>query len=129
MAGCEAKLKGFDMKTTLGNILPHPDNPHHSLVDSKALFDTITTLHECGEFRLRKTITMIRDSFQSRELDTVTWIPGTLNTADALTKRGVSHSRKTNERFTDGHWSIDTSKGMMHYSRTWKGKENVLMGN
>lgn len=109
----------FDMKTTLLNTFPHISIPHHILVDSKALFDIITTLHAFRESRLGKTVTLIIDASEAGKVDTVTWIPGLLNIADALTKRSLNHSRKTNKMFTDGHCSIDISKGMTHHSATW----------
>lgn len=58
-------------------------------VDSFGLWDTITTLHESREYRLRQTVQRIRDSFESKDLDELVWIPGTKNIADALTKRNT----------------------------------------
>ncbi len=58
-------------------------------VDNKALYNTLTTTHESQEYRLRQTVQRIRDSFESRDLDALIWVPGTDNIADALTKRNV----------------------------------------
>ena len=43
-------------------------------------FDTVTTLHDGRDYR-------IRDSFESRDFDALAWILGRDNVADALTKR------------------------------------------
>ena len=56
-------------------------------VDSRALYDTVSTLHESKDYRLRQTVQRIRDSFEAKDLDALVWIPGTSNIADALTKR------------------------------------------
>lgn len=39
---------------------------HVIIVDSKSLYDTITTLHENRDYRLRQTVQRKRDSFESK---------------------------------------------------------------
>ena len=58
---------------------------HH--VDSNGLFDTVTTLHDGCEYRMRQTVQCIRDSFETLAPDALVWIPGRDNVAGALTKR------------------------------------------
>lgn len=53
-------------------------------VDSRGPWDTITTLHGNKEFRLRKTVVLIRDSFESRDFDELTCIRGMDILSDAL---------------------------------------------
>lgn len=75
------------------------------LVDSKGLHNTITTLHEPSEYRLRSTVARLRDSFESHEKGELTglgWIPGTLNHADCLTKCNPDMWQKLQNVFKAG---------------------------
>ena len=56
-------------------------------VDSHGLYSTITTIHEGRDYRLRPTLSQLRDSFESKELSVMQWIAGKKNTADALSKQ------------------------------------------
>lgn len=119
-ACADAEDRGIDMKYSLQNIYRSIQVPHTIFVDSKALFDTITILHEPREYRLRKTVTLLRDAFEAGELDCLTWIPGLNNISDALTKRSVNHSRTMNKILTSGYWQVNTNGGISHHSDTWK---------
>ena len=70
--------------------------------DSKGLFDTVTTLHEGRDYRMRQTVQRIRDSFESQNLNALVWIPGTENNADTLTKRSVELLKMLNTICTTG---------------------------
>eukprot|EP00737_Agarophyton_chilense_P005823 gb/GEZJ01009699.1/.p1 GENE.gb/GEZJ01009699.1/~~gb/GEZJ01009699.1/.p1 ORF type:complete len:183 (+),score=5.03 gb/GEZJ01009699.1/:167-715(+) len=63
LACAEAEDRRFDMKITFTKLFPKVNITHRMLVDSKALFDNITNLHVCGEFRVPKTVTIIGDFF------------------------------------------------------------------
>ena len=65
LACADAEDRGHDLKESFKSIFPHSKIKHEVLVDSRALFDTITTLHEAKEYRLRKTVTRIRNAFES----------------------------------------------------------------
>lgn len=67
----------------------------------------MTTLHEPREYRLRKTVARMRDSFESGELDEVKWIDGKSNLADALTKNNTELSEKLNLMMARGIWDND----------------------
>ena len=56
-------------------------------VDSLGLHATITTLHEGKDYRLWPTVALMRDGYESKEVDELIWIPGTKNIVDAQTKR------------------------------------------
>lgn len=71
------------------------------------------------EYRLRQTGERIRNSFESRELDVLRWIPGKLNIADALTKRNVALYKVLNEVATTGKLLVDVDRGYELDSETW----------
>ncbi len=71
-------------------------------VDSLGLHATISTLHEGKDYRLRPTVSRLRDSFESGEISVLQWIPGQNNIADALTKRNVVMYRKLNNICNSG---------------------------
>lgn len=106
LAAADADDRGYDLKLSLGSILPKANLKHELFVDARALFDTITTLHEPREYRLRKTVARMRDAFESGELDGVTWIDGKSNMADALTKKNEALSGKLNRMLASGVWDI-----------------------
>ena len=71
-------------------------------VDSHGLYSTITTLHEGRDYRLRPTVSRLRDSFETGEIKVMQWIPGSQNLADALTKRNVVMYRRLNVACSTG---------------------------
>lgn len=87
-----------------------PTKPLRSklLTDSKALFETRTTLHTSEDYRLRATVARLRASFESKELNTVQWIPGVRNAADAMMKQNLRISLVLNEMIAAGTWIVDT---------------------
>ena len=71
-------------------------------VDSHGLYSTITTLHDGQDYRLRPTVSRMRDSFENEEITVIQWIPGVLNFADALTKRNLQMFRDLIKVARDG---------------------------
>lgn len=103
-AAANADDRGFDLKASLLALFPNRPVKHELLVDSKSLFETITTLHDSREYRLRKTVARMRDSFESSELNVVRWIPGSKNIADALTMHTPNISMELNKWLSSGTW-------------------------
>jgi hypothetical protein len=52
--------------------------------------DTLSTLHEGIDFRLRPTACRLRDAFSSGEINIMRWAPGLKNITDALTTRNYA---------------------------------------
>lgn len=48
------------------------------------------------------------------------WIPGTLNIADALTKRNLATYELLNRTLAEGNLAVDVNSGYELYSATWK---------
>lgn len=59
-------------------------------MDSMRLYDTISTLNEGNEYRLRQTAQQIWDSFEGNEIDILRWIAGKNNIVDAPTKNNLT---------------------------------------
>lgn len=93
LAYADAEDRCFYGKLALKSIFTSMKICHKLNVYSKGLYDTITTLHESKEYRLRQTVQRIRDSFKSEELDILRWIQGFANIADALTKHNPKSNR------------------------------------
>jgi len=72
-------------------------------VDSFGLYSTISTLHEGRDYRLRPTVARLRDSFESRDISILQWIPGAVNIADALTKVNPAMFLKLNKIMVSGY--------------------------
>lgn len=79
---------------------------HEFNVDSKGLYDSITTLHDGREYRLRQTVQLICDSFESEKLNRLKWIQGFPNIVDALTKRGSTYFRLISTVFRNGRLDL-----------------------
>lgn len=72
------------------------------LVESRECLDTITTLHDPSEDRLRKLFERMREEFESRELPGVKWIHGHANLANALSKYNPTMSLTLNAILAKG---------------------------
>lgn len=120
IAAADVDDRGFDLREMLREVFPHTDIDHELIVDSKALFDTITTLHEAHEYRLRRTVTMLRDAFESGQLNCLRWLNGKYNIADALTKRNRELYRQVDVITTSGLWDTPTSDSKELRSELWR---------
>ena len=120
LACADADDRGFYLKYGIRCIFPKTEIGNELLTDSKCLYDTITTLHEGRDYRLRPTVQKMRNSFDSKELDFMRWIPGTDNPADALTKRNLSTYTVLNNIASTGMMCIDLNSGYCVDSTTWK---------
>lgn len=120
LAAATADDRGFYFKDAVNRLFPHVTIKHELFVDSKCLFDTITTLHESTEYRLRPTVQRMRNSFESNELECMRWIPGKLNVADALTKRSAALIITLNEICSSGYLDLDIDVGYSVDSALWK---------
>jgi hypothetical protein len=90
LAAANAADRGLAL-TAIGNFASAPKNVLFELtLDSRGTLDTMATLHEGGDFRLRPTICRLRDAFSSGEINIMRWAPGLKNIADALTKRNYA---------------------------------------
>lgn len=69
LAYWHADDRGYRLKEAHKSISPTEEKKHIPHVDSSKLFDTITTLHDGKEYRLRKTVQRIRDSFEGGDID------------------------------------------------------------
>ena len=97
LAAATTDDRGYYFKDAINRLFPHVRKKRELFVDSKCLFDTIATLHENTEYRLRPTVQRIRNSFESNELERMRWIPGTINIADALTKKSAALIKTLND--------------------------------
>lgn len=120
LAAADADDIGFFLKGVFNELFPKTALRHELMVDSKSLFETITTLHKPEDYRLRKVVARMRDSFESSELDSIRWIPGPRNYADVLTKRNVALSRKLNNVLNSGIWLLDLTQSCSLDADTWK---------
>lgn len=103
--------RGYYTKIAINTVFPKNPVKNELIVDSKALWDTIKTLHEGREYRLRQMVQWIRNSFERMELKIMRWAPGTENLADAITKRNVALQRKLNLIFATGIMTTRIKRG------------------
>lgn len=120
LACTEADDRGYNLKMAIRSLsLDGLNIPHVLNVDSKGLYDTITTLHEGREYRLRQTVQRIRDSFEAGDLDTLRWVQGAVNIADALTKRNPQMHRLLNRIASTGILKLPVHRSFEHNSDEW----------
>lgn len=120
IAAADIDDRGYDLREMMREVFPVTGIEHELIVDSKALFDTITTLHEAHEYRLRKTVTMLRDAFESGQLNCLRWLNGRYNIADALTKRNQELFRQVDVITTSGMWDTPTAESKELRSELWR---------
>lgn len=64
-------------------------NVHDDLVivvDSKDLFDSLSTCRSATNKSIRADLSLIRHEFETQHISRMIWIPGNINPADAITK-------------------------------------------
>ena len=106
MALAEAVNYGSGLAQAL-KLVCNRDIPHELNIDSKALFDSLTSQHEQKDFRLRQVIQEVRASYETGEVSTLRWIAGKINPADALTKRNATTGSLLNRMCTTGRLTIE----------------------
>jgi len=119
LACTDADDRGYGIKQALTSISPRDRFPHILHVNSRGLFDTITTLHEGREYRLRQTVQRIRDSFESGDLDSLRWVQGKANIADAMTKKDLQLSKVLNRMSCSGILELPNHRSLSLDSSTW----------
>ena len=99
--------RGFHLRGAFRSLFPYRPITNELQVDSHGLYDTITTLHEGHDYRLRQTVQRIRNSFEAEEIDVLRWIPGRSNVADALTKIDVQLWKLINDMCVSGRLVVE----------------------
>lgn len=120
IACAEADDRGFHIKEAMQTMFQGRKITYQLNVDSKGLYDTITTLHEGKEYRLRQTVQRLRDSFESEELNVLQWIQGFANIADALTKHNPNSFRLISRVFSSGKLDLPRHDSYALESAEWK---------
>ena len=110
MSIAEAAEFGSCVKLALERIC-EKQIPLEMNVDSRALYDTITTQHDAKEFRIRQAVKGLRESFERGDISVIRWIAGKMNPADALTKRNATTSPLLNAMMSKGRLCVAYSLG------------------
>lgn len=82
------------MRQTLSALYGRPI-PLVIYTDSKSLYDGIVGAKATAEKRLLIDFTLLRQSYELREIAEVVWVPSSDNPADALTKASPSTALAT----------------------------------
>lgn len=77
---------GFNVKNCVRKLAKGRQVEHNLHVNSKGLFDTITTLHNEREYMLRQIVQRNSDRFKAGETPIIRWVQSKANIADAHTK-------------------------------------------
>ena len=96
LAAATSADRSIMMSMAFGFLFGGKPFPLALTVDSHGLYSTMTALHEGNDYRLRPTVSRLRDYFEINEITTVQWIPGGKNLANALTKRNFQLFRLLN---------------------------------
>ena len=111
MAIAEAEEVGSALRIAIERVCDR-EVPFELNVDSRSLFDTITTQHESKDFRLRQAVRSLRESYEKGNVTTLRWIAGKANPADALTKRNATTASLLNEICCTGRLCVDLASGL-----------------
>lgn len=69
LTAADADDRGYDLKLSFNSILGYGRIKQEIYADSRPIFDMVTTLHEPREFRHRKTVARMRETFGFGELE------------------------------------------------------------
>ena len=83
------------------------------IVDSKDLFDSLTSCHIPEDRSIRADVQLIRYYFETKQIDKVVWVPGSANLADPLTKKDSPLSDALQLLLFQGSMPFDFDK-MLH---------------
>ena len=119
LACADTDDRGYNLKMAMTSLFPSDRFRHVLNVDSKGLYDTVTTLHEGRDYRLRQTVQRIRDSFEAGEVDIIRWVQGKANIADALTKRTPMSYRMLNRIASTGVLQLPAHRSFEVDAETW----------
>jgi len=78
-------------------------------VDSKDLWDSLSSCHEPTDKSVRADVNVIRFEFETKNVTNMTWIPGKLNLADPMTKKDSPISNNLQLLMYTGELPFDTS--------------------
>lgn len=120
LACAEADDRGYYLKMGLRSLFPKANMRNEITIDSRGLYDTISTLHEGCEYSLRQTVQRIRDSFESGKVDVIRWDRGSSNVADALPKRNYKLWKDLKVICYTGCLPADLLRGQSRHSAEWK---------
>jgi hypothetical protein len=69
LAAASAADHDFALTASISSLIPHAYTPVYFelRVDAKSLYDTLTTLYESNNYRLRPTVARLRDSFGAKK--------------------------------------------------------------
>lgn len=96
----------YYLETNISATMQRQDILHPLLVDSKGLYDTIKTLYERHDFRLRQTVQCTGDSFKTHDIEKFRWIGGKHDREDALAKRNRASLRFLNSVLFVGYLNL-----------------------
>ena len=86
-----AMMHDFDITSTISLSVQEiygRNIPVRIYTDSKCLYDNVVTLGSTTEKRMLIDLSILRESYECREIDDIYWIPSCQNPADAFTKKG-----------------------------------------
>jgi len=86
LQGLRSALDAAAVAGLLFNGSVGADLPVHAFVDSRSLYDSLTSTSATGSKEVRACLADLRDHYRLGSLASVTWLPGTLQLADGLTK-------------------------------------------
>lgn len=119
LACTDADDHGLNLKNAVRLILSNQTIRHVLTVDSKGLYDTISTLHDGRDYRLKQTVQRIRDSFESGDIDVLRWVQGSANIADGLTKRDANAHKMLNRILRTGSITLPKHRSFTLDRKTW----------
>lgn len=106
----------FHVKETMMDICPYQIIHHEFIVESKELFDTITSNNSNRAFRLRKCVVRLRASIESGKTNAIRWVSSKENFSDAPTRNNIPMWVQLNARMKESLWKIEFSNAYPHWS-------------
>jgi len=119
LACSDADDRGYCLKASIRSMSTMDKLRHVLHVDSRGLFDTISTLHDGREYCLRQTVQRIRHSFEDGDINKLRWVHSLQNIADALTKGCIQSHRRLNKLCTAGQLEMSTDETREVHCETW----------
>ena len=110
LAIAEADDFGAAIKQAVHRIMDYA-MPLQLNINSRSLWDHMTTQHDTHDFRLRQAVRVLRESFERNDINLMRWVSGKSNPADALTKRNPSTAPLLDEMTSTGRLCVNYAFG------------------
>ena len=116
-----AAVDGFEDAVYIQRLLQEVHGielPIELVVDSKSLFDLLSTTHRVSDKRLHIDVALLREAYQTGSLKTITWTPRKTQLANGLTKANRLAGKELQRILNTGILALHSTENLSKCKRS-----------